>query len=66
MVERLKQQVQQLKEELTMATGEQRTDELSQEEKDKSVCHMLWGSCDAHVTCCGDHVMPMSHAVGIM
>lgn len=39
MVERLKQQIQQLKEELTLATGEQHTDELTQEEKDR--CHEL-------------------------
>eukprot|EP00731_Ephydatia_muelleri_P027714 Em0019g587a len=39
MVERLKQQVQQLKEELTLATGEQRADQLSQEDQDK--CHEL-------------------------
>ena len=36
MVVRLKQQVQELKEELMMATGEERSEELSQEEKDKS------------------------------
>ena len=33
MVARLKLQVQELKEELTMATGEERTDELTEEEK---------------------------------
>ena len=35
MVMRLKQQVQELRDELTMATGEERTDELSQEEIDR-------------------------------
>ena len=34
---RLKQQVQQLKEELAMATGEQRTDNLTEEEINRSV-----------------------------
>ena len=33
MVARLKQQVQELKDELSMATGEERTDELTDEEK---------------------------------
>ncbi len=33
MVARLKQQVQDLKDELSMATGEERTDELTDEEK---------------------------------
>ena len=36
MVARLKLQVQELKEELTMATGEERTDELTEEEKKRS------------------------------
>jgi len=35
MVARLKLQVQELKEELSMATGEERTDELTEEEKQK-------------------------------
>ena len=35
MVARLKLQVQELKDELTMATGEERTDELTEEEKKK-------------------------------
>ena len=34
MVARLKQQVQELREELSMATGEERTDELTSEEKE--------------------------------
>lgn len=37
MVQRLKQKVQELKDELVVATGEERTDELTTEEKDKSV-----------------------------
>ena len=37
MVARLKQQVQDLKDELTMATGEERTDELTDEETAKCV-----------------------------
>jgi len=35
MVARLKLQVQELKEELSMATGEERTDKLTEEEKQK-------------------------------
>lgn len=44
MVARLKLQVQELKEELTMATGEERTDELTEEEKKRlplRVCVLL-------------------------
>jgi len=37
MIVRLKKEVQQLKEELAMATGEQRTDSLSEEDLDRSV-----------------------------
>ena len=37
MVARLKLQVQELKEELSMATGEERTDDLTEEEKKRSV-----------------------------
>ena len=37
LIARLKQQVQQLKEELAMATGEQRTDNLTEEEINRSV-----------------------------
>ena len=37
MVARLKQQVQDLKEDLAMATGEERTDELTDEEASKYV-----------------------------
>ena len=37
MVARLKLQVQELKEELSMATGEERTDEFTEEEKKKLV-----------------------------
>lgn len=39
MVARLKQQVQELKDELAMATGEERTDELTDEERAKFVTH---------------------------
>lgn len=37
MVVRLKQQVQDLKQEIAMATGEERNDELTSEERDKLV-----------------------------
>ena len=37
MIQKLKREIQQLKEELAMATGEQRTDELSAEDLDRSV-----------------------------
>ena len=37
MVERLKQKVQELKDALTIATGEERTDELTAEERNKLV-----------------------------
>lgn len=37
MVLRLKQKVQELKDELSLATGEERTDELTEEEKEKYV-----------------------------
>ena len=37
MIVRLKKEVQQLKEELAMATGEQRTDSLSEEDLDRYV-----------------------------
>ena len=36
MVAKLKLQVQELKEELSMATGEERTDDLTEEEKKRS------------------------------
>ena len=41
MVARLKQQVQDLKDELSMATGEERTDELTDEEKAKYVTELV-------------------------
>ena len=37
MVARLKAEIQDLRDELSLATGEQRTDELTQEEQDKLV-----------------------------
>ena len=37
MIQKLKREIQQLKEELAMATGEQRTDELSAEDLDRWV-----------------------------
>lgn len=42
MVEKLKRDIVLLKEELAMATGEQRTDALSQEEIDRCVVLRLW------------------------
>ena len=35
MIQKLKREIQQLKEELAMATGEQRTDELSEEDLER-------------------------------
>ena len=46
MVARLKQQVQELKDELAMATGEERTDELTDEERAKYVTHTKRDSLD--------------------
>lgn len=51
MVARLKQQVQDLKEELAMATGEQRDDELTPEEQEKlglpSLLYMYMSNFDS-------------------
>jgi kinesin family protein 6/9 len=37
MIQKLKKEIQQLREELAMATGEQRTDELTEEDLDRLV-----------------------------
>ena len=41
MIQKLKREIQQLKEELAMATGEQRTDELTDEDLERSVIPSL-------------------------
>ena len=41
MIQKLKREIQQLKEELAMATGEQRTDELTDEDLERSVIPRL-------------------------
>jgi len=41
-VQKLKREIAALKEELAMATGEQRSDELSQEDLERWLPDMLW------------------------
>ena len=61
MVARLKAEIQDLRDELSLATGEQRTDELTQEEKDKlgsllndSLTHSHIQECLLHSLCLHD------------
>ena len=42
MIQRLKQEIAQLKDELAMATGEQRSDDLSEEDLERCQCFVLF------------------------